>query len=248
MMSRAFAFFLAIIAAFCVSAQDAPPPADPPVDPWTSSLGAGLAITSGNTDTQNINIAFGTAWDPKTIHIFKAEALYLRGESDGETQTDKTTSLGRYERTVSERTFLFGELSYLRDPFKSIDYLISPIAGIGHYLLKSETQKLSIDAGAGAAFESSPELGSTSGGAVKAGESWEWAFSPTSKLTQHLSGLWKADDFDDALYHFDAGLATTIAARAELKLSYVYDYKNAPASPDVEKGDSAFFAAVLYKF
>jgi putative salt-induced outer membrane protein YdiY len=241
-MHRAAAFLAGLVMALPLFSQDAP------VDPWTSSLGAGLAITSGNTDTQNINISAATAYDPKAIHVFKAEALYLRGEANGETQTDKSTALGRYERTVSDRTFWFGELSYLRDPFKSIDYLISPIAGMGSYLVKTATQKLSFDGGIGAAFESNPELGDSSSGAVKAGESWEWAISPTSKLTQHLSGLWKADDFDDALYHFDAGIATTIAARAELKLSYVYDYKNLPPSPDVEKGDSALFAAVLYKF
>lgn len=243
---RIAAFLVAIILVAPASGQDAP--ADTPVDPWTSSLGAGLAITSGNTDTQNVNIAFGTIYDPKTIHVFKAEALYLRGEADGETQADKTTAAGRYERTASDRLFWFGELSYLRDPFKSIDYLISPIVGAGYHLIMNEVQKLSFDAGAGAAFESSPELGSSTSGAVKAGESYEWTISPTSRFTQHLSGLFKADDFDDALYHFDAGIATTIAARAELKVSYVYDYKNQPPSPDVEKGDSALFAAILYKF
>jgi putative salt-induced outer membrane protein len=246
MFKAAAGFLVAMAVATSAFGQDAPPP--PPVDPWTSSLGAGLAVTSGNTDTQNVNISFGTAFDPKTIHLFKAEALYLRGESDGETQADKTTALGRYERTVSDRTFWFGELSYLRDPFKSIDYLISPIAGFGYHVIKTENRMLSFDAGVGASFESSPELGSKSGGAVKAGESYEWSISPTSKFTQHLSGLFKADDFDDALYHFDAGIATTIAARAELKVSYVYDYKNRPPSAEIEKGDSALFAAILYKF
>lgn len=223
-------------------AQDAPP------KPWNSSFGAGLAITSGNTDTQNINVSFGTVFDPKTVHVFKADALYLRGEADGETQADKATASGRYERTVSDRTFWFGELSYLRDPFKEISYLISPIAGAGYHLIKTETRKLTLDAGAGAAFESNGDFGSETSGAVKAGQSFDWAISPASRFTQRLNGLWKTDDFDDALYHFDAGLATTIAARAELKLSYIYDYKNKPPNPEVEKGDSALFAAILYKF
>ena len=63
-----------------------------------------------------------------------------------------------------------------------------------------------------------------------------------------MNGLWKADDWDDAFYHFDAGIATTIASRAELKLSYLYDYKNKPSLTTVEKSDSALFAALLYKF
>ena len=55
---------------FPLLAQDAPP-----AKPWTSSAGAGIAITSGNSDTQNINLAFNTLFDPKTNRTFKADAL-----------------------------------------------------------------------------------------------------------------------------------------------------------------------------
>src|SRR5215213_2679617 len=51
------------------------PPAPPPAPPWASSIGAGLAVTSGNTDTKNINLSFTTRYDPKTRFVFKAEAL-----------------------------------------------------------------------------------------------------------------------------------------------------------------------------
>ena len=57
-------------------------------------------------------------------------------------------------------------------------------------------------------------------------ENFDWALSPTSKVTQKLTGIWKTSDVADALYHFDAGLATKVATRAELSLAYVYDYKN----------------------
>ena len=222
-------------------AQDAPPP-----PPWSSSLGAGLAVTSGNSDTQNLNFAFTTLWDPKSNRLFKAEALYLRGEANEETTVDKSSALARYERSW-DRTFAFGEVSYLGDGLKGIYYLISPIVGGGYHIIDTETRKLSVDGGAGAAFEKSDGLGSDSSPAVRAGESFEWAISPTSRFTQKLSGLWKTDDFDDALYHFDAGIAASITTNAELKLSYIYDYKNLPP-PDAEKGDSAFVATVLYKF
>ena len=105
-------------------AADAPPP-----PPWASSFGAGLAITSGNTDTKNVNLAFTTKYDPKTRIVFKAEAMYLRGDANGVRQVDKTTANAREEYTVSGRTFAFGEVSYLRDPFKDINYFIAPLVG-----------------------------------------------------------------------------------------------------------------------
>jgi putative salt-induced outer membrane protein len=241
-MYKRFATALSVLLAYSIYAQE------PPAKPWNSSAGAGLAITSGNTDTQNINLSFATAYDPKTVRLFKADALYLRGEANGEKQVDKATAIGRYERTLSDRVFWFGELSYLRDPFKAITYLISPIAGAGYKIIKTDSRTLSLDGGLGATVESNRSLGSETSGAVKAGQAFEWTISPTSKFGQRLSGLWKTDDFDDALYHFDAGITTTIATRAELKLSYVYDYKNQPPFAGIERGDSALFAALLFKF
>jgi putative salt-induced outer membrane protein YdiY len=126
--------------------------------------------------------------------------------------------------------------------------LVSPLAGAGVHLIKTDTRTLTVDAAAGAVVEDNDILGRDTSGALKAGESFEWALSPASKVTQKLTGLWKVNDFGDALLHFDAGLATTVVTRLELKVSYVYDYKAEPPSPDIEKGDSALFAALLFKF
>jgi putative salt-induced outer membrane protein YdiY len=235
-------FIIAFLVALPLLAQTPAPP-----DPWTSSLGAGLALTSGNSDTMNLNFAANTTWDPKTDRVFKADALYLLGESNGEKQVDKSTAMARYERLFRTRAFWFGEVQYLRDPFREINYLVSPLVGAGVHVINAETRKLTFDGAVGAVVEDNELLGRDTSGAIKAGENFEWSISPVSKVTQKLSGLWKADDFGDALLHFDAGLATTVAARLDLKLSYVYDYRTrVPA--EVEKGDSALFAALLVKF
>ena len=217
-------------------------------DPWTNSAGAGIALTSGNSDTQNVNLAFNSAWDPKTDRTFKADALYLLGRNNGEKQVDKAAANARYERLFEQRAFWFGEVAYLRDPFKEISYLVSPLAGAGIHVVNDDARKLTFDAAAGAVVESNASFGRDTSGALKAGESFDWTISPVSKFTQRLTGLWKVDDFGDALYHFDAGLSTTVATRLELKVSYLFDYKNRTPSPEVEKGDSALFAALLVKF
>src|SRR4051812_35791450 len=93
----------AIVIAFVACglfAQTAPPPKF-----WSSSFGAGLAITSGNTDTKNINLSFATKYDPKTKFVFKADALYLRGDSDGVKLVDKAGADARGEWSVSDRVF-----------------------------------------------------------------------------------------------------------------------------------------------
>jgi putative salt-induced outer membrane protein len=220
----------------------------PPAKEWNSSIGAGLAITSGNTDTKNYNLAFATKYDPKTRFVFKADALYLRGDSNGVTQVDKASLDARGEYSLSDRTFAFVEVSYLRDPFKDVNYFVAPLAGGGYRIIRSDKENLTVDGALGAEFESNAGAGRSSGGAAKAGQNFDWALSPTSKVTEKLTGIWKTSDFGDAFYHFDAGLTTTVATRLELKLAYVYDYKTKPTSASVKKGDSALFVALLVKF
>ena len=238
------AVLLALAAATALAAQE---PA-PPVDPWTSSIGAGLAVTSGNSDTQNLNLSLATAWDPKTNRTFQAEALYLRGETNEEKTVDKLAAGARYDRSLSERMFLFTEVTAQRDPFKNIDYFIAPLAGAGWFAIKDARHALRFDGAAGFVTEKNALLGSDTSGAIKAGQSYDRKFSETSALTQQLTGIWKVDDFDDASYHFAAGITSTLTARSELKVSYVYDYRNRVSSPEIEKGDSALFAALLFKF
>lgn len=232
-----------LIASGWVQAQETPVQR-----PWASSIGAGVAMTSGNTNTRNTNFSFTTKYDPKERLLFKAEALFLRGSANGETQVDKATANARAELTISDRTFAFTEVSYLRDPFKEIDYSIAPLAGGGYRLLMGDIRSLTVDAAAGMQIEREDGVGRSTSGAVKAGENFEWKLSEATRVTQRLSAIWQTDDFGDALYHFDAGLVTTLVSRLELKIAWNYDYKAKPASAGVKKGDSAFFAALLFKF
>src|SRR5438876_872333 len=94
---------LAAIALYATMALAADPAA--PTPPWSSSIGAGLAITSGNTDTKNYNLSFATKYDPKTRFLFKADALYLRSVTGGTVQVDKATADAREEYSLSPKTF-----------------------------------------------------------------------------------------------------------------------------------------------
>ena len=88
-----------IAAAWLVStapafAQQPPAPVEDP-GTWTGSAGAGLSLTSGNSDTLNFNLALDLTRDPKTRNVMKFKALYLRGEQD-----DATTVTGRRGRSA----------------------------------------------------------------------------------------------------------------------------------------------------
>jgi len=222
----------------------APPPPPPP--PLTATASAGLALTSGNTDTSTINLGYGFAYDPKTRNVVKSEGLYLHGRSDGELTADRLALNGRDEYQLHERLFTFGQLQYLRDPFKEIDYLVAPTAGLGYRLADAPGTKISLDGGAGVVWEKAPLRDVDTSGAVTFGEKLAHQLSATAALTQNVSALYKTSDFNDALYAFSAALAASVTQRTQVKIEFLDTYKNLVA-PSIKKNDIAVIVGMVYK-
>jgi putative salt-induced outer membrane protein YdiY len=235
--------------AISVFAQDTCPcpPEPPPEPPWKTNIGVGFAYTTGNTDTQNLNLTFDVIHDPKTKNVFRADGLWIRNKTDGELSADRAGFAVRDEYTFSGRTFAFFELSYQQDAFKELDYLWTPLVGIGHHLVDSEDVRLTVDGAVGGAFERLLEQDSTSGGTFKIGQSLRWQISESARLTQSVWGLWKFEDRSDSYYHFDLSLSSSVTGWMEIKLSLVDDYKNTPASPELEKNDLALLGNLVLK-
>jgi putative salt-induced outer membrane protein YdiY len=229
-------------------APQAPPaPAGPP-PVWTGSFGAGLAMTSGNVDTSNINLTAKTTYDPMNPHLANFEALYLRGSSEGETIVSRTALTLRDDYSLTDRLSVFGRFGYLRDVFKGIDYLIAPIAGVSYKVVNLEQTKFIVDAGAGVVWEKESEFGTVdTSGAITAGENFRHQLTGTTTITHAATALWKTSDFGEALYTVSAGLAATVTARTQLKFEVLELYKSQPP-PGKQSQDVSFIMSVVYSF
>lgn len=234
-----------------VVGQDADPAVDPAAAPpkiWTGDFGAGLSLTSGNSETTNFNASFNLLRDPKTKNLMKFTGLYLRGSESDEKTVDRLRLGFRDEYTLSDRAFVYGDLGYLRDPFKEINYLVNPNGGIGYRLYDTDRMSLQVDGGAGAVWENNLDQDTRSSGSLNLGQNLDFAFSDSARLTQNFAALWKMDDFEDALYHFAIGVAASVTKQTELKVELIDDFKNKPPSADTKKNDVAFVASFLFKF
>jgi putative salt-induced outer membrane protein YdiY len=235
-----------------VFAQDQPPtcpcpPPPPEKGPWSVSAGVGFSLNRGNADTTNLNLTFDAKRDPKQADVWTFQALYLRGETNGEPTVDRLFLQGRYERNIGPRLFVFGQFPYLRDEFKQIDYLLAPSAGVGYKLVETPTTLIAVDGGAGVKVEKNPGLDAETSGMFTSGDRIEWKVTPTATITQSFSALWNADDFGDALYTARVGLAASIATRFELKIEVLDAYSTRPPNPAVKKNDVAFITALVFK-
>lgn len=227
------------------AAASAQPPAEPKI--WTATASAGLALTQGNSDTSTINAAYDLTYDPKTRNIFKSEGLFLRGETEGELSANRLLFNVRDEYKLNARAFVFGQNQFLRDEFKSIDYLIAPNGGIGYRLIDTAITKLVADGGFGVVWEKNPGFDVDASAALTTGEKLSHILTATTTLTQSFTGLWKTEDFEDALFTFSAGAAVAISARTQLKVEFLDTFKNKPPTPDIQKNDVALLMAFAYK-
>lgn len=224
------------------------PPPEPPPGNWVGSAGLGFSMNRGNTDTTNLNLTFDATYDPKKKDVWKLQGLYLRGDTNGEASVDRLLLQGRYERNLTPRAFAFGQVQYMRDEFKEIDYLFATSGGLGYKVVATDTVSLSIDGGAGVSWEKNPGFDVDTSGVITAGDQFSWKLSPTATVTQAFAALWDADDFGDALYTFNAALTTSLVKRLELKISLLDAYKTKPPTDLVKKNDVAFLTAIVYKF
>jgi putative salt-induced outer membrane protein YdiY len=248
LMMASFAVFVCLaIAPATAFAQQPAQPAEPPPD-WTGSAGAGVAVTSGNSDTTNYNLAFDLTNDPKQRNVVKFTSLYLRGEQDDEVTVNRTSIMGRDEYSLTQRMFVFGQVDYLRDTFKLIDYLIAPTGGVGYKVIDTMATKFAVDVGVGGVWEKNPGIDVRSSGAVTAGEKLTHQLTATSTIKHSITALWKTQDIDDSLYTFNIGLGTKITERIQLSIDLLDTYKNLPPTPDTDKNDVALVTALTAKF
>ena len=224
------------------------PPPEPPAPALQGSFSAGLALTTGNTDTSSFNLGFNLVYDPKTHSLFKADAFYLRSASGGLATTDTGGASLRYEYRLTERVYVFAQLGYQRDRFKNVTYLVTPMLGGGYYIVKEKNLEVTADVSVGGAFEKDSGFDATSSGAFSVGQGLLFRLSPNATFTEKATGLWKTKDTSDCFYHFEVGVAASLVKNFELKVAYMVDYKNLPNPPALKKTDTALIAAIVYKF
>ena len=138
---------------------------------WKGIGEFGLAITSGNTDTQNINGKLGFRKETDTWkHKFGLVVLHAKGPTirsrfvpisagspflNLDTQTGNFKVAQRYEASwtsaykLSEKSYVFGNVRYENDEFGAYENQTVAGLGYGFYVIKEEPTNLLFEIGAG---------------------------------------------------------------------------------------------------
>jgi len=213
---------------------------------WTRTVGAGITLTRGNSDTTSLNLSFAVASPADGRHQLKSDGLFLRSTASDETIANRVSFNVRDEYHPDERSYFFGQFQFLKDELKGIDYLAAPTVGWGYRVVDGGPTVLTIDGSVGVVWEGSPDAPGSTSAALSLAQKFTHPLSETAAFTQTLTGLWKVSAFDDTLYTFGAGVPAAINPKTSLKVEVLDTYKTRPADPTSRKNDLAILASVVF--
>ena len=120
--------------------------------PWKGNLEMAYLQTSGNTDTETFLLG-GKVERSFSSSKLTGEGKALYGQKDGETTDKNWTIKLKYDKNITERFYGFLLGSVERDPFKGIEYRYTTQAGLGYDFIKTSSDLLKGEVGAGYIWE-----------------------------------------------------------------------------------------------
>ncbi len=211
---------------------------------WSGKGEFGLVSTSGNSDTQSINLALEFIYDSeKWRHRLAAGAI--SAEDDGETTAKRYDFGAQTDYKLTQKSYVFGALRYENDDFSAYEDQTTLTFGYGRQLLDNKVHKLKIEGGVGYRTATLEETGEDENDAILRGVvNWTWKITPTTTLGERFlveSGS------DNTYVQNDLGLNVAINSRFAVKLGFQVRH-NTDVPEGVEETDTLTSANLVYNF
>jgi putative salt-induced outer membrane protein len=139
---------IALIAALPFAALPLAAHADNGDRSWSGQAEFGLAIASGNADSETVNGKFAFLRE-EDRWFYGVNAAALRAESDDQLSANRYEAGLKLGYDFSERAYTFGTLRYENDDFASYESQLIASAGVGYRFIDSERTALLAELGPG---------------------------------------------------------------------------------------------------
>ena len=214
------------------------------VKPWEGEVEVGIVATSGNTETQSINVKAKVVNNrEKWRHTGKFEAL--NNEDNNTTTAERYLISGKSDYRLSDISYLFGTVDYEDDRFSGYDYRATEVVGYGRRVLNTETMTLELEAGAGARQSKLESTGSKDSESLPRGSgNYVWKISDTSTFSEELT---IDAGSDTTISKSVTGLKTQVAGSLATKITFTVK-NTSDVPPGIEKTDTETAVTLVYDF
>ncbi len=212
---------------------------------WSGRLEVGAVATSGNSETSTLNAAFGVA-RASGAWTAKARAVAIQTSKDGDATAERYEAGLRAERNFGDANYWFANADYEKDLFGGVRERTTETLGYGRRLLKTASQVLDLELGAGARQQKA-QLVSAQRESRVVGRSalhYVWTISPSSAFSQDL----KIEGGEDNVYSESVTrLKLSILGRVYANLGFTVK-NNSRVPVDAENTDTISSVTLSYEF
>ena len=213
------------------------------VSKWKGEAELGYLRTSGNTDTESLHVSGKVVNErDKWRHTGTVESIVK--DENGVNTANKFYVTGKSDYSINKRSYLFVFLTYENDHFSGYDYQAGASFGYGYHLIKTETQKLDLEAGVGARKSRTDAGDTTTEGIVRGAGNYEWKISKTATFLQTLA---VESGKDSTVTRSTTALKTQVAGNLSAK--FALNVKHASQVPAGFKNtDTETIVTLVYNF
>ena len=211
--------------------------------PWAGTASLGYLSSTGNTEAESLN-AQATATYSVNGWVHNGFVSAQGSSTAGETTGERYQAQYKLDKDLSEKTYMFGRLSYDKDRFSGFDNTMSGTVGLGRRFVETEKHLLKGEAGAGSRRQELDD-GTTIQNVIFMGNlDYRYTISENSEFTQTLLvEMGEDNNFTESVTKLKANIVGSLA----LALSFtVKNNSNPPAG--FEKTDTFTAIGLEYKF
>jgi putative salt-induced outer membrane protein len=196
--------------------------------PWSGTIAAGYAKTSGNSESSAANFKGEGRYDKNRWHqILGATAVGTSSaanrDEDSETTAEAYWAGFQSQYDLTEAFYGFGAIDWYKDRFSAYDQQLFETAGIGWRILRGEAHFLDLEVGGGAkqAQLTSGEDQNEGIGVVRG--IYTWKISKNATFVQKVAVLSGSDNtFTETISELKAGIVGNLS----MVLGYTYRHNS----------------------
>jgi putative salt-induced outer membrane protein YdiY len=214
-----------------------------------TTFSAGATVNDGNSKSQQGNARLVSEGERDHLGSFKVgvEANYGESEKDDvkDTTVNNVKGFANVKKTLSEKTFAYFDLTLNHDEIADLRYRLTAGPGLGVFLVKTDADKLSLEAGPTFVTEDKADV-KDEYLALRFAENGEMRFPNKSKIWESVEYLPHADDLGRYLLTAEIGAEAAVNNRISLRLVLQNKYDSDPGA-DLEHNDLALIAGISLK-
>ena len=221
---------------------------------WTGAIIANGNLQRGNTHSMSLGVAIDVSLrrdDEFNDDRFTLGGAYNFGKQTTggveSTDTDNWFGLGKYDKFLSEKLYVYGLLRVDHDRIAALNYRIAPGVGLGYQWVETSDFNLSTEAGVSFVHEDYIPDGTDDRIALRLAYHVDKKLNDKVSVFHNLEWLPAFEDPGDYNLNADAGIRAKMTNNMFSELKFQYQRDSTPA-PGALKNDTRFILGVGWTF